>query len=765
MGLKKFITGTAAVPLIIVVVLLILYFFFLPPILKYIIENQGEKQLGRKVEVGYASLNILNGSVVIKRFTIYEPGGEAKFLSFRRLFINLSVPDLFKQVYHVESLNLDEPVVHISQRDSTFNFTDILDRFASDTTESTGEESLPDSTGPKDPVKYIVEDFSLTSGTLSYQNPDYMLKDTIRHLNLDIPMVSYDDPLIALSFFFDLASGGNFRGRCGYNSIDQSLTLNDTISNFNLSNYKHYLDPYIKIGSLQGYFHTSNFLEGNASTFDLSMTGNIKLTDFALSDTTGSLVAGFSEFSVVFDSISFSEDIMNFDTISLKDPVINYKVTPEGDNISALLYETSPDDSLATEQDGQAAYSGSNPTEMMVAYIQESMNNYLFQSYRINSIQILNGKVVYDDLSLDEPFHGTLDQMNLVLSHLSTDVERSYGSLEARLNEDGQMTAKISVNPRDILDMELKYEISSLMVPDFNPFSLYYIAHPFPRGTFNYSGSLKILDRKLNSENKIVIEKINIGEKVKNETSVSLPIKLAIVILRDRNGDIKLNIPVEGDLSDPKIRLGRLILGILKNLIIKAATAPFDLLASAFGGEPGDFKEIRFEYLDVNPGDNQKNQLESIAAVLTDKPELNITFTQIVDYDKEKAEIAFFEVKKMYRFEYIQQRAIPVQLTSEDTLQVMDLKVNQEFEAFLTTKLDSTLMSLSLAEKCYQLAGIQKVNLIQQDLVTKRNLALAHYMETVLLVPRERFSVSTSTDPALINPEYPYFGIKFGVNE
>jgi len=313
--------------------------------------------------------------------------------------------------------------------------------------------------------------------------------------------------------------------------------------------------------------------------------------------------------------------------------------------------------------------------------------------------------------------------------------------------------------------MDLKYEISSLMVPDFNPFSVYYIAYPFPRGAFNYTGSLVIADHKLNSENKIVIEKINIGEKVENETSVGLPIKLAIVILRDRNGDIKLDIPVEGDLSDPRIKLGRLILGILKNLIIKAATAPFDLLASSFGGKPEDFKEIRFEYLDVNPGDHQKNQLENIAAVLTDKPELKISFTQAVDNDKEKTEIALFEAKKMYRFEYLQQRAVPVRLSSEDSLQIMDLKVNQDFEAFLATKLDSTLLSLSLAEKCYQLAGIQKVNLRQQELVNARNLSLVYYLETVLLVPPEKFSVSASTDPSLINPEYPYFGIKFDVNE
>jgi len=72
---------------------------------------------------------------------------------------------------------------------------------------------------------------------------------------------------------------------------------------------------------------------------------------------------------------------------------------------------------------------------------------------------------------------------------------------------------------------------------------------------------------------------------------------------------------------------------------------------------------------------------------------------------------------------------------------------------------------LSLAEKCYQVAGIEKVNLSQQALVQARNVSLARYLEDVLIIPPARFTVSTSTDPALINEEYPCFRIKFDVDE
>jgi len=593
MGIKKFVAGSTAVPVIIIAVILVIYFLFLPPILKYIIETQGEKQLGRKVEVGYTGFNIFKGSFNMHHLKIYESDGKSVFLSFRRFYVNMNVPDMFRKIYHIESIGLDEPAIHIAQADSTFNFSDILERFSSDSTET--EEEKPADTAASEAIKYIVEDFSLTSGLLSYFNPDFKLKDTIKNLNIEVPGFAWDDPEIDITFLFELASGGDFSGNISFNTNDQSMILRDTISNFNLSNYSHYLNPYLLTGSLNGYLNTKNILIGNTSTFDLNLTGDLSLADFSITDTSGSVVAGFREFSVTFDSINFSEDILNFGTISLVEPVINFIMTPEGDNFTAMMPETDSIDSTSTETQSETAYSGENPLEMMVAYIQQSINTYLFQSYNISRIQLINGTINYDDFTPDEPFRARIDSLTLVLSSLTTSVDRSYGSLYSRLNEEGHFKADISVDPHNLLNMDLKYELSSLMVPDLNPYAVHYIAYPFPRGAFNYEGSLVIADRKLSSNNKIVIEKIYVGEKVKNKTAVSLPVKLAIAILRDRNGDIKLNVPVSGDLNDPKVKIWRIILDILKNIIIKAATAPYDMLASAFGGNEEDYKDIRYE--------------------------------------------------------------------------------------------------------------------------------------------------------------------------
>ena len=88
---------------------------------------------------------------------------------------------------------------------------------------------------------------------------------------------------------------------------------------------------------------------------------------------------------------------------------------------------------------------------------------------------------------------------------------------------------------------------------------------------------------QLTASNKIVLNQLAFGEKVEGSTA-SLPVKLAVALLADRNGVIDLDLPVSGSINDPQFSLGGVIWKVIGNLIVKAVTAPFALLASAFGG-------------------------------------------------------------------------------------------------------------------------------------------------------------------------------------
>jgi hypothetical protein len=104
---------------------------------------------------------------------------------------------------------------------------------------------------------------------------------------------------------------------------------------------------------------------------------------------------------------------------------------------------------------------------------------------------------------------------------------------------------------------------------------------------------------------------------------VSLPVKLAVALLKDRNGVIDLDLPVTGSLDDPQFRLGPLIWKVVFNLLVKAVTAPFALLGSLFGGGP------EMQFVDFQPGAATldaaaTDKLKAVAKALAERPQLKI---------------------------------------------------------------------------------------------------------------------------------------------
>jgi hypothetical protein len=129
--------------------------------------------------------------------------------------------------------------------------------------------------------------------------------------------------------------------------------------------------------------------------------------------------------------------------------------------------------------------------------------------------------------------------------------------------------------------------------------------------------------RKLDAQHHITIDQLEFGAKTASKDAVSLPIKLAVALLKDRHGVIDLDIPVTGTLDDPKFRLGPIIWKVFVNILEKAVTAPFALLGSLFGGGPD------MQFVDFSPGaavlgPADTDKMHSIVKALNGRPQLKI---------------------------------------------------------------------------------------------------------------------------------------------
>jgi len=141
---------------------------------------------------------------------------------------------------------------------------------------------------------------------------------------------------------------------------------------------------------------------------------------------------------------------------------------------------------------------------------------------------------------------------------------------------------------------------------------------------------------QLTAKNKLVLNQLSFGDKV-DGAPASLPVKLAAALLADRNGVIDLDLPISGSLNDPQFSLGPVIVKIILNVIAKAITAPFSLLAGAFSGGGGDeLGSVSFAAGSAQLVPEAKTGLDKVAKALVDRPALKLTVVGTSNLDAER---------------------------------------------------------------------------------------------------------------------------------
>jgi Domain of Unknown Function (DUF748) len=170
---------------------------------------------------------------------------------------------------------------------------------------------------------------------------------------------------------------------------------------------------------------------------------------------------------------------------------------------------------------------------------------------------------------------------------------------------------------------DLSLNFRNIELSTFNPYSGKFAGYNISKGKLTTELHYKVDGRKLDAQHHIIVDQLEFGEKTESKEAVSLPVKLAVALLKDKDGVIDLNLPVTGSLDDPKFRLAPIIWKVFVNILEKAVTAPFALLGSLFGGGP-DLQFVDFQpgLPDLDPAAMDKAR--SIAKALTARPQLKI---------------------------------------------------------------------------------------------------------------------------------------------
>ena len=180
--------------------------------------------------------------------------------------------------------------------------------------------------------------------------------------------------------------------------------------------------------------------------------------------------------------------------------------------------------------------------------------------------------------------------------------------------------------------LDIVAQVKGIDLPPFSPYSGKYIGYEIEKGKLSADVNYQIENGALTADNKIFLDQFTLGEKVESENAVSLPLDLAISLLKNRRGEINLHLPLKGSIDDPDFNLGDIVFSAFINMISKAITSPFALLGSVFeGGE--ELSEISFTpgFADIETESAQR--LEALAGVLKDRSSLQLEISGRVDPD------------------------------------------------------------------------------------------------------------------------------------
>lgn len=261
---------------------------------------------------------------------------------------------------------------------------------------------------------------------------------------------------------------------------------------------------------------------------------------------------------------------------------------------------------------------------------------------RMGPITLLNGRVLFSDRFVRPNYSASLSELTGRLGAFSSVLEAGgagLADLELRGRAEGTASLEVSgkLNPLATpLALDIQGKVRELDLPPLSPYTIKYAGHGIERGKLSVNVAYKIdPDGRLNASNNIILNQLSFGEQVEGAPA-SLPVKLAVALLADRDGVIDINLPISGSLNDPDFRLAPIVGRLLLNLVAKAVTAPFSLLANAFGGGYAESNEIAFisGAADLTPEARQR--LDKVAQALLDRPALKLTVVGQVNVQVER---------------------------------------------------------------------------------------------------------------------------------
>ncbi len=626
-------------------------------------------------------LRLRNGHVTVADLKLAARGATTPLASVPLVELSGLVADSAKQEAVIATILVRDADLSATRRaDATIDWLALLQPSVAPGPTSAATPASTASTPTTESTAATTLPFSATLGSLEIANATLRLHDlttprpvalTIDQLGLKLTGAStkLDRPIA-------LATALRWNG-AGRIAVDGTVTpqplaadLQVDVADIALRPLDPYLAPFLDIlltgGAARAKGHDTFALAADGAP-DLRFTGDAGVAAFTAVDAEFSEpLLGFTDLAFINLRATTRPLAVALDEIAVKEPFARAIVFADKRlNLTAIL-----------KQPAAAPAETAQPTTSAATTTSPEAAAAVRPQITIARVTLSGARLIASDRSVSPAFTTELTDFGGTISGLSSEqLARADVDLSGRL---GLAPLKISgqINPLSgDAFTDLKVTFTGIELPPFTPYSGKFAGYTIDKGKLSLDLAYHLSARELVAENKVALDQFYLGQTVESPDAVKLPLKLALAILRDRDGRIPIDLPIRGNLDDPDFKYGKLVWHALGNLVVKAATAPFSLLGGLFGGGH-DLSAVDFTTGSAELDPEALARLDGLAKALTERPGLSLEISSQPQRELDLAGLRTAQLDTLLRARKLRELAATttaaidpatIQLTPEDS--------------------------------------------------------------------------------------------------
>ena len=352
----------------------------------------------------------------------------------------------------------------------------------------------------------------------------------------------------------------------------------------------------------------------------LSYQGSAGINNLKINDPAGVLLAGWKSLATTTLRVQTAPTQIEIDTLHWQTPAGKFAIAADRTTNFRRALKTNGEQTAATPAPTTAAAAATPPATS------EPAGKDAF-ALQIRRVEIKDGALDFSDETIGGGFATGIQEFNGTINGISTDRStRSQLAIEGRVDEFGFARVSGSLNPFQPRDRtNVRLEFRNLDMPKVTPYAVRFAGYKVASGRMSLDLNYSVRNNLIEGNHRVLLDQFTLGEQVDSPGAMSLPLRLAIAILKDDDGKIDLAVPISGNLDDPKFDYGGVIRQAIFNILTSIVTAPFKLIGSLFGGGQGEeISQIAFDPGSARLLPPEREKLSRIVQALGKRPELKL---------------------------------------------------------------------------------------------------------------------------------------------